>query len=395
MPSCLSVTRRALVAVAAALVVASSGLACSTAGSSSAPDTGAGSAGASPTLADPSAPGPYGIGHRTVEVADDGRGRPLTVDIWYPTRPDAAGPGTVYRFLPTAFIASDSAVENAIPSTVGPFPLVVYSHGSGGVRYIASFLTERLASQGFVVAAADHTGDTATDEILGTAVTPATNDIDRPGDVSAVIDDVTARATSTTDPLSGVVDTEHVGVVGHSYGGYTALASVSGRTVPGGGTVEPDPRVDAVVAQAPYTERMTDAELEAVSVPTLLMVGSLDDVTPLATDTQRAFDLISGRPLVMVVLDAAGHQSFTDVCRYQKRLPELPDVPAALADLINRQAVEGCGPGLMDVVRAQSVADTLTVSFLQVQLAGLPGYEAWLGDGWANRQNDLVVSVKP
>ena len=56
--------------------------------------------------------------------------------------------------------------------TKGPFPLVVYSHGSGGQRYVSAFLTEALAARGFVVAAADHTGNTALDVFTKTQLPP-------------------------------------------------------------------------------------------------------------------------------------------------------------------------------------------------------------------------------
>ena len=69
--------------------------------------------------------------------------------------------------------ASQASIENAIVrqaaeiATDGPFPLVVYSHGSGGIRYLASYYTEAIASHGYVVAAPDHTGNTAADRLLG------------------------------------------------------------------------------------------------------------------------------------------------------------------------------------------------------------------------------------
>ncbi len=47
------------------------------------------------------------------------------------------------------------------PPAAGDFPLVIYSHGNGGLRYVSAFLTEHLASHGFVVMAPDHTGNTA------------------------------------------------------------------------------------------------------------------------------------------------------------------------------------------------------------------------------------------
>ena len=53
-------------------------------------------------------------------------------------------------------------------SADGPFPLVVYSHGSGGLRFIASDYTEAIASHGYIVAAPDHTGNTALERLSNT-----------------------------------------------------------------------------------------------------------------------------------------------------------------------------------------------------------------------------------
>ena len=50
---------------------------------------------------------------------------------------------------------------------MGPFPVVIYSHGSGGLRYIASDYTEAIASYRYIVVAPDHTGNTAVDRLVG------------------------------------------------------------------------------------------------------------------------------------------------------------------------------------------------------------------------------------
>lgn len=49
------------------------------------------------------------------------------------------------------------------------FPLIVYSHGNNGSRYIDSVYTGALASQGYIVVAPDHPGNTALDLLAGAA----------------------------------------------------------------------------------------------------------------------------------------------------------------------------------------------------------------------------------
>jgi len=323
----------------------------------------------------PAALGPYGVGRTTVAVTDETRARPLTIDVWYPIAPGTAGAPAIYSFAPGIELPSAVALADTPAATDGPFPLVVYSHGSGGLRYIAAFFTETLASHGFVVAAPDHTGNTAVELLLGGAASFEASAVDRPLDVSFVVDQLLAKSADPADALAGSVDAERIGVAGHSFGGYTALAGVSGITV-AGTAVPADPRVGAIVAMAPATQRLADAELAAVDVPTMLLVGTSDRTTPVDPNVTRPWALLPASPRYRVELAAAGHQSFTDVCRYQRDLPTLADVPELVIDAVDSFATEGCAPELMPIERAHELTNTYAISFFQAHLAGNPGYAA-------------------
>ena len=102
-------------------------------------------------FADPGAAGPYagGVAHMTFTRPSTADGTPRAMEtwIWYP----AQG-------------ASGSVTDDARPATDGgPFPLVIFSHGSGGLPENQSFFTEHLASWGFVVAAPPHPDNTSDD----------------------------------------------------------------------------------------------------------------------------------------------------------------------------------------------------------------------------------------
>ena len=321
-----------------------------------------------PTGPSPAEPGEHVVGRRTITLVDEARdGRALTVDVWYPADAEAAAdaPAAVYSFIPGIEFTSEVAAADVPVDDGGPYPLVIYSHGSGGQRFVASDNAELLASHGFVVAAPDHVGNTAFDAFLGTEAPDEQIAVDRPTDTAFVITELLAESEAADTPLAGALDPERIGIYGHSFGGYTALTAVSGTD-----SVPPDERIVAAIAQAPATRLITDAQLEAVAVPTMLLSGTADITTPVADNTERAWELISGRPLYRVDITDGGHQSFTDVCDYQALAPELPDAPEALVAFIDDYAVEGCAPELIDIDTAQEIIDTYTVAFLLHHVAG-------------------------
>ena len=168
--------------------------------------------------------GPYPVGTQEL-VIDDGRGMPLTVTIWYPAlNPNDLPEEAAYRVLIVDF--QGHALRDAAPDLSGaPYPLVLFSHGAGGVRINSLWFTEHLASHGFVVLAADHPGHTMIDflqsqdsfstNVTGTLAT-------RPLDLLRLLD----YAAGTWGELA---DTDHVAVTGHSFGGWTALSAAGGR----------------------------------------------------------------------------------------------------------------------------------------------------------------------
>ncbi len=378
-----TIARTALVAVALSVLAVACG------GSSG--DSARTVIAAPPEIA-PAASASFGVGFKQLTVKDTAGTRDLAVDVWYPATKGATGTPARYALLPTAYIDSKVAIADAPLAAGGALPLIVYAHGSGGQNFVASFLTEQLASQGFIVVAANHIGDTALDRFTNTTVVPDQNDLNRPADVTREIDDMLARSKSSGDFFSGRVDSSRIGLVGHSYGGYTVIADVAGHTT-SLGSVKPDSRIKAVVAQAPYTLRLTPAELAADKVPTMLISGSKDTTTPTSTNAAIAFENITGPPVVLVEIAGAAHQSFTDVCAYLDQIPKLPEAPAPVIAVIQTQAKEGCGAEFIDYARGLLLTNDLTVAFLQKYVAGKADYEAYWGD-WAAQQPELTVKVK-
>ena len=271
--------------------------------------------------------GDYPVGVRTLQFVNKGQvdilnskegkdplyDRPLTVEVWYPAVVDVGAESLISyeEVMGTAgnpkrpvvpFTFHGRATRDAAPVTAdGAFPLVVVSHGYVGSRYLMTYLTENLASKGYIVVAIDHTESTFRDA----APFPSTL-LNRSKDILFVVDEVSRLAAGKDDHfLAGLVDAEHTAVIGYSMGGYGALNAAGAAYSEGlinffagmtGGSKalatrgmqseafkeSYDARIKAVVAFAPWgmTRGVWDAEtLKGLKVPTFFVAGSQDDIS--------------------------------------------------------------------------------------------------------------------
>jgi predicted dienelactone hydrolase len=253
----------------------------------------------------PDALGPNAVGHTAFSVFDAARAnRELPLEIWYPA--DATAWAAVSEFTFTELFAglgitSPVAKDDIALPTGVDYPLVVFSHGYGGFNIQSLGLMEHLASHGFVVVAPNHTGNTQGD-------TSSPNpEADRFPDVAFVIDAMVAENLNGTSLFFGHVDATNVGVAGHSYGGMTAQFMAAGYAS------EPaDSRVKAIVPIAPSSSALSDEDLAGITIPTTLIVGTLDGLLP---QSVRSFDLQSSAPhLSLVEVVGANHTHFANVC---------------------------------------------------------------------------------
>lgn len=251
----------------------------------------------------PAPSGPYTVGTTTVELVDTDRlarygtsptdQRRLPLQVWYPADPEApvayapwVEGGTDFSreaagwlgfpafLLDHVGLVRSHATRDA-PATPepGPLPLVLYAHGWGGFRNIQSDLVEQLASDGYVVAAVDHTyGAVATTFPDGEVVPidPQALPEDAPAqaydvaaerlvetfasDLGFVLDELEAGAVPE---LTGRLDLDAVGVVGHSTGGGAAVRMCA-----------EDRRCAALVGFDPWVEPVPDTILgDGLQVP--------------------------------------------------------------------------------------------------------------------------------
>jgi fermentation-respiration switch protein FrsA (DUF1100 family) len=154
-----------------------------------------------------------------------------------------------------------------VPSSGGPYPLVVLAHGLNGHPRKFSRLLETWARAGYVVAAPAFP---FTNDETGTAFVADYDD--QPADVSFVIDEVLRLSRDRGDALYGRVDRSRIGVAGLSLGGGTVLGLTYNDCCR-------DDRVDAVISMAGFRLPF-DGAYALEGVPLLLMHGDADLAAP-------------------------------------------------------------------------------------------------------------------
>ena len=273
---------------------------------------------------------PSAVGHASLVLVDSTRAdRQLAAEVWYPAVGASSDP-TVYDLL--AGVSFTASATEAATAVAGPRPVVVFSHGRTGTRTSYVMLCEGLAAHGYVVVAADHPGDRLEDWLTGEAVDDATNEAQRVDDVSHVLD---AVASGRLDGLAPSLELDHerIIVVGHSYGGWTAVVAA----------IEHAPSIRGAVGLQPFTRSVSHADLGRAAVPVLLVAGGADATTPAALDSHPAFEVLGAPVVDLVEIAEAGHQACSDVGLYVELLPEVDGLPELVSDLVGGMAADVTG----------------------------------------------------
>jgi len=275
---------------------------------------------------DPFVRGRFPVGVRTFEAMDQARDCRFPCEIWYPAASrhvnEDLTPGAQDVFTAPRRDAprSQMAVRDAAAQP-GEYPLIVFSHHSGGNRRSATFLCTHLSSHGYVVAALDHS------EVVAAKLAPKEGETaqqraalgeawlaNRVPDIGFLLDLVlnsqvlNSQVLNRTEWDSEVqVDPTRIGIVGHSLGGWTALAAPEAQrdiravvALAPGGTSHPKPGM--LPAKLAFHWRR--------DVPTLYLVAENDTMTSL----DGMIELFERTPATkqMIILRRADHLHFMD-----------------------------------------------------------------------------------
>jgi predicted dienelactone hydrolase len=260
---------------------------------------------------DPFKRGNFPVGVRTFQVFDNSRDSEFPIELWYPAKIDYAGQDLNTKiqdhFIDAAGKKRNQLAVRDAEAASDTYPLIIFSHSSGMGRRSATFLTTHLSSHAYIVAAIDHSElilkelarkKNETPEEKATRIQALI--ANRVPDISFLLDQVV-----NSDEIK--IDSEKIGILGHSFGGWTALASV-----------DVEHRIQAVVALAPGGASQVKPGIIPGTlafnwnrdVPSLFLAAENDVSLPL----QGVREVFERTPSTkrMIILRMADHMHFMD-----------------------------------------------------------------------------------
>lgn len=293
-----------------------------------------------------------------------------------------------------------------LPSTQAPAPVIVISHGLGSDRNSFEYLAEQLASYGFAVAVPEHPGSNS--EQLRSLLAGRSNEvtqpsefINRPLDVKYLLDELERLDDGTTVQLN----LQQVGVIGQSFGGYTALALAGASLnfdkllhecenindfwnvslllqcralqLPRTQYSLRDQRVKAAIAINPITSSIFgETGLSQIEIPVMLVSSSADKVAPALAEQILPFTWLTNPEKYLVLLEGGTHFSTIGETNPETNLLAIPS--------------QVIGP---DPVIAHRYMKALSVAFFQTYVAGAPQYSPYLSADYAQAISQALLNL--
>jgi len=300
--------------------------------------------------------GPLGWERNVLVLNDGARDRALPVDVYLP-------------------------VAQAAETATASWPTVIISHGLKSDRTSFVYLAEHLASHGFAVIVPEHPGSNTAqfDALLrgrASEIAEPQAFLDRPRDITFILDSL-----SQDRRFGPQLELERVGMVGQSFGGYTALAlggaqlnpsqleaSCAGLdeswnvslalqcralTLPLASGDVRDRRINNIVVLNPFASAVFGEQgLSQLAIPTLMLGGELDTIAPTLLEQIRPFRWIQGGDRQLALMLGGTH--FSTIAEN----PDETDIPLP-------ESVVG-----RDLATAQNYVKALSLASFETYLTG-------------------------
>ena len=309
--------------------------------------------------------GKFGVEKNSWQLTDTSRERTFTVDIYQPK--DWQG---------------------------NKIPVVIASHGLGASPEYFADSGEHLASHGYVLVVPQHPGsDSKHIEALkagrSNQIFLTREFIDRPQDIRYSIDELERR---NQKEFAGQLDLNNVAVIGHSFGGYTALA-LAGASIEFDHlepecqrrlnislllqcralSLEPqserlkDERVKAIAITNPFQSAIFGPQgLARISLPVFVQAGKYDPATPFVLEQVRPFPWLNTPDKYLSLQEGDTHV-------------DIRELDAGISELIYAFSYLSLPePGLLT-----SYNHALMLAFLEVHLLGNEDYRPYLQSAYA------------
>ncbi|QQE65564.1 hypothetical protein GFS31_22520 [Leptolyngbya sp. BL0902] len=306
-------------------------------------------------LPDLTQPGPHGHRQVSLQLTDPARNRTIPVEV---------------------------VVPQDVATVPGPIPVVVLSHGLGD--HPESFLdvAAHAASHGVVMVLPEHIGSNFRQQqamLNGVARESFLPEefLDRPLDVRFMLDELSRR---NADTFGGRLNLERVAVVGHSFGGYTALAlagatidfeRLAQRCAPNTNIVadvalllecralalqsQPavveqlatgvaDDRVALVMAFAPVANLFGPTGMANIQRPVMILGGALDIVAPVVPQQVSAFSWLTTPDRYLYLADNSSHspaftRSISQLLNFDQDLDRSLDEALSISRGVNKALI--------------------------------------------------------
>lgn len=308
------------------------------------------------------------------------------------------------RVFDQAVLPTDLYVPDAPRAT-----LIVISHGLGGNRTTLAYLASHLVSHGFAVAVVEHPGSNAEqlDALFAGQAREAVEQeelVGRPVAIQTLLDELETIAQA--DPaLQNRINFQQVGMLGQSLGAYTTLALAGASVdlerlasrcppaitqlnlslllqclVPSLPLPLPplqDSRVKAAIAINPLDSAVFGPQgLANIAVPTMIVAGSADTVTPALAEQVRPFTWLQTPERYLLLMEGGTHFSTIFDPQVTEETIPLPE------------AIIGPKPEL-----AQRYVKVMSLAFFKTHLSGESTYRQYLDASYAQALSQATLPI--